>query len=115
MLVTSWNCNGLCNVDKMKKIFSLFVEKKYDMIGLQETHWKDEFIDMYKHLWNGEIIYNNYDSSARGVAFLIRNDLKENVEFVNGFDGRFLHIKYKDNEETFDIINVYAPNKVADR
>lgn len=34
MLVILWNCNGLCNVDKMKMIFSLFVEKKYDIIGL---------------------------------------------------------------------------------
>lgn len=70
---------------------------------------------MYKYLWNGEIIYNNYDSLVRGVVFLIRNDLKENVEFVNGFDGRFLYIKYKDNEEIFDIINVYVLNKVVDR
>lgn len=40
MLVTLWNCNGLCNVDKMKMIFtcSLFVEKKFDVIGLQEKH-----------------------------------------------------------------------------
>lgn len=57
---------------------------------------------MYKYLWNGEIIYNNYDSLIRGVVFFIRNDLKEYVEFVNGFDGRFLYIKYKDNEEIFD-------------
>ena len=56
-------------VYKMKILFSLFVEKKYDIIGLQETHWKDEFIQRYKHLWNGEIIYNNYDRSAKGVAF----------------------------------------------
>lgn len=92
----------------MKMIFtcSLFVEKKFDVIRLQEKHWKDEFIDRYKHLWKGEINYNNNDSSARGVVFLIRNDLKEYVEFVHGFVGRFLHIKYKDNEETFDMINL---------
>lgn len=91
-------------------LFSLFVEKKFDIIGLQETHWKDEFIDRYKHLAIGEINYNNNDSLSRGEAIL-----KEYVEFVHGFVRRFLHIKYKDNEETFDMIKVFAPNKVADR
>lgn len=53
----------------MKMIFCLLVEKQYDIISSQGTHWKEEFIDRYKHLWNGKIIYNNYDSSAKGVAF----------------------------------------------
>lgn len=75
----------------------------------------NEFIDRFKHLSNGEINYNNNDSLARGEAFWIRNDLKEYVEFVHGFVCRFVYIKYKDNEETFDMINVFAPNKVADR
>ena len=59
VIVTSWNCNGLCNINKLKMIFSLLDEKKYDIIGLQETHWVDEFIENYKHLWKGRIIYNN--------------------------------------------------------
>lgn len=44
VFITSWNCNGLCNVDKMKMVFSLFEDRKYDIVALQETHWKDNYI-----------------------------------------------------------------------
>ena len=61
VFITSCNCNGLCNVDKMKRMFNLFDDRNYDIITLQETHWKDKFIEDYKHLWNGQIyyMYNN--------------------------------------------------------
>lgn len=49
VFITSWNCNGLVNIDKMKMVFSLFDERKYNIVALQETHWKDDFIDNYKH------------------------------------------------------------------
>lgn len=49
------------------------------------------------------------------LFFFIRNDLKGNVNFVKVLDGRFLHIRYKENEDVIDIINIYAPNKVAER
>ena len=61
VLITSWNCNGLCNVDKMKRVFNLFDDRNYDIIALQETHLKDKFIEDYKHVWNGQIYYNNVD------------------------------------------------------
>lgn len=115
VFITSWNCNGLVNIDKMKMVFSLFNERKYDIVALQETHWKDDFIDNYKHLWNGVIYHNSVNVSSKGVAFLIRNDIKSNIEMVNGFDGRFLHVKYKENDNKYDIINVYAPNDVRER
>ena len=75
VILTSWNCNGLCDVNKMKMVFSLFQEKRFDIIGLQETHWKDDFIEKYKHLWNGDIYYDNFQTASKGVTFLIRNDI----------------------------------------
>lgn len=115
VFITSWNCNGLCDVDKMKMVFSLFDDRKYDIVALQETHWKDNFIDNYKHLWNGVIYYDSTNMSSKGVAFLVKNNIKTNIEKVKGFDGRYLHIKYKENDNNYDIINVYAPNDVKER
>ena len=45
----------------MKRMFNLFDDRNYDIIALQETHWKDKFFEDYKHLWNGQIyyMYNN--------------------------------------------------------
>lgn len=115
VFITSWNCNGLCNVDKMKMVFHLFEDRKYDIVALQETHWKDNFIENYKHLWNGDIYYDSTSVSSKGVAFLVKNSIKTKVENINGFDGRYLHITYKENDTKYDIINVYAPNDVKER
>ena len=110
VLITSWNCYGLCNVDKMKRVLNLFDDRNYDIIALQETHWKDKFIEDYKIVWNGQIYYNNVDTSSKGVAFLIRNNIKSSIEHVNSFNGRFLQITYKENDVKYDIINIYSPN-----
>ena len=99
----------------MKRVFNLFDDRNYDIIALQETHWKDKFIEDYKHVWNGQIYYNNVDTSSKGVAFLIRNNIKSSIEYVNSFDGRFLHITYKENDVIYDIINIYAPNSVKEK
>ena len=46
VLITSWNCNGLCNVDKMKRVFNLFDDRNYDIIALQEISLL-KIINMY--------------------------------------------------------------------
>ena len=112
VLITSWNSYGLCDVDKMKRVLNLFDDRNYDIIALQETHWKDKFIEDYKHVWNGQNYYNNVDTSSKGVAFFIRNNIKSSIEHVNSFNGRFLQITYKENDVKYDIINIYSPNNV---
>ena len=49
------------------------------------------------------------------MAFLIRNNIKSSIEYVNSFDGRFLHITYKENDVIYDIINIHAPNSVKEK
>lgn len=66
-------------------------------------------------MWNGVIYYNSVNVLFKGVVFLIRNDIKLNIEMVNGFDGRFLYVKYKENDNKYDIINVYVFNDVRER
>jgi exonuclease III len=99
----------------MKNVFSMFDEKSFDIVALQETHWNDQLIESYKHLWNGNTIYRNYETSSRGVAFLLKNSINSSIEFVNSVEGRFLHIRYRENNENFDIINLYAPNACKER
>ena len=54
------------------------------------------------------------DTSSKEVAFFIRNNIKPSIEYVS-FDGRFLHITYKENDVIYDIINIYAPNSVKEK
>lgn len=49
--------------------FSLFNDRKYDIVALLETHCKDNFIENYKHFLNDVIYYDSTDVSFKGVAF----------------------------------------------
>ena len=49
--------------------FLLLLDRNYDIIALQEIHWKDKFIEGYKHVWKGQIYYNNVDTSSKGNMY----------------------------------------------
>lgn len=57
MLVTSWNNNGLCDVDKMKTVFSLLVEKSMTLLDCKKHTGKMNLqIDTNIYGVHGEII-----------------------------------------------------------
>ena len=73
------NCNGLCNVCKMNCIFALCVERKYDIVRLQETFWNNDFIEKVKRdqtIWEGGIFYSNGENNRQGVTILIKTKFK---------------------------------------
>lgn len=115
VFLVSLNVNGLCSIDKMKSFFALCETNNYDIVALQETHWNDNLINSYKHLWNGEILFCNSPDSNKGVAFLIKNSIKHMVDTVQSYDGRMLHIKLSIDDKILHVINVYAPNIVSNR
>ncbi len=84
---------------------------------LQETFWDDQFIECYKHLWKGRILYNNHpDSHRRGVAILLCNSFPYDVYDVKNDDqGRIQSMSFDVDETTYNVINVYLPNDVKDR
>lgn len=113
--IITFNCNGLTDVDKLQKIFSIFEEKRYGIILLQETFFSDAFVEQIKYKWNGPMFCANSNNGRQGVAILVRNDLKECVTHVENFEGRYVHIVLNMNGKQFNIFNVYAPNVMNDR
>ena len=70
----SFNCNDLSNINKVNCIFALCVERKYDIVCLQETFWNNDFIEKVERdqtIWEGEIFYSNGDNNRQGVAISI--------------------------------------------
>jgi exonuclease III len=79
----SFNCNGLSNINKVNCIFALCVERKYDIVCLQETFWNNDFIEKFERdqtIWEGENFYSNGDNNRQGVAISISKKFK-NVFF----------------------------------
>ena len=109
------NVNGLRDVVKFENLCSLISENGYDVVALQETFWKPEFITENKKHWNGEIFYSCSDTGKQGVAFLVNKKHSKSVKEIKSFDGRFIYIQLEVDNKVVDIVNIYAPNVVNER
>ena len=82
MALLSLNVNGLRDIDKLNSVFAAIKSRYANIIFLQETLWDDNFIERYKHLWEGKIIYNNCPlKNRRGVAILISKECSYDFTF----------------------------------
>jgi len=117
MLFASWNINGLRKVEKLKYVFSTIQQANIGITFLQETFWDDEFIENYKHLWNGHILYNNYNvTNRRGVALLISRNFPHDVSLEKcDSQGRIIEASFIIDDVKYILINVYAPNENTER
>ena len=66
----SINSQGLRSFNRRQNVFNLIKKHKYDIIFLQETHWTAELQTDILREWEGKILFNNFDSTARGTAIL---------------------------------------------
>ena len=111
--ITSLNTRGLNKRLKRKTIFNKC--KGYDITCLQETYITDAKYDSWKQDWPGEFLYTAGSCHSKGQIILINEKFKyKKIETIISNE-RFLGIKiYLDNQE-LKIINVYAPNKKAEK
>ena len=75
---------------------------------MDERRWRQE--------WGGSVIYAHGTKHSRGVAVLFRKSLDVSIlKEPRDTQGRFLIVKAVINDEHFNLINVYAPNKEPDQ
>lgn len=114
--IASYNVNGMRNVSNFERLVGLMNDNHYDIMLIQETFWNNEWTELLKRKFIGEIYYSNASNDRRGVAALIKNNLKDAVSFVDkDDDGRFMHIKCNINDKLLNIFNIYAPNIASER
>ena len=88
-----------------------------DIIFLQETYCKLNFMKCFNILWKGKILHSVTDSAhSHGVCIMFKNNL--NVEILNTKScdmGCLLLVNIKVNDEIITLVNIYAPNSETDR
>ncbi|KAK6165442.1 hypothetical protein SNE40_022369 [Patella caerulea] len=114
--VATINVNGLTNVNKFSNLIANFQSESLDFVCVQETHWDDNFINSYKHLWSGDIYFSNSKHGFKGCALFVSKKYTENCNFAySDDDGRYFECDVKINECAFKLICIYAPNIQKDR
>ena len=107
----TFNCRGIQDHVKRRKIFHYLRVIDCDIIFLQETHSSVNDEKMWKSQWGEHIWFLSGSSTSKGVAILIRKSVS--LEFhseIRDPNGRFLIVSVKINGLAVVLVNIYAPN-----
>ena len=104
------NTRGLNDSIKRKTIFD-YVNKKADVIFLQETHSCQLTEEAWDRQWDGSCEFSHGTSAARGCMTLISKNVEHKmIDSKADTEGRFLLSKCEIQGMKFFLINIYAPN-----
>ena len=111
------NVNGLNNPNKRNKTFNLLKTKKTDLALLQETHLTKTTETQWQKEWAGISFWNSGPThQSAGVAILLNKNFEckiQNIAIDN--IGRYISISFIQDKQTFQIVNLYGPNKPFQR
>ena len=98
---------------KDKKTYEMLINRKIEIAFLQETHSTPEASKKWKKEWLGKSIWHSGTTpKASGVAILFKANLEiEIVQTQKDKDGQILNCIIKFEDDTYQLINIYAPTK----
>jgi exonuclease III len=110
--LSTFNCRGLQDRFKRKKVFNFLRQRCDDIIFLQETHSHSSNHNIWTSEWGGKIVFSSYASNSRGTAILLKPSLKYKInDSVIDVDGRFIILDIIVDELPVILVNTYAPNQ----
>ena len=109
--ISTLNINGLAEDKKRNKLFENLINKKTDIILIQETHSTKKAIKKLEKEWTGKSFWNSGEIiKSSGVAILLRKNLKIEILTIQKDDkGRILSLAFYFEKQNFQIVNIYAP------
>ena len=113
----SLNTQGLRDRNKSLRLIEYIKQQKAHFIYLQETHFSPDIENSLNLLFSDFHTYHAFGTSnSRGCSILIRKDI--NFKYLNhklDSDGRYVILNIERNQNTFSLINIYAPNSKKER
>ena len=96
---------------KCTKVYHYLRSQEADIIFIQEMHFTKSKHRIVRNEWGDQVYFSDGESNARGVATFIKPGLDCSVEevFRDG-NGRQLNTTLKINNQSWQMINIYAPN-----
>lgn len=110
------NLNGARDSQKRMCLFEFIKMKRLDVTFIQESHSDNLNEINWKKDWDGQIFMSHLAYNSGGVAVLFSKTVSPlSVETEEIVKGRFLKVKVKFEHATMVFLNIYAPNKGAER
>lgn len=112
----SFNVNGGRDKNKRAVVYGLCRQKNLNVILLQETHSDSNNEIEWGMEWQGEKVLSHGTNLSAGVAILFAVGLDVRIKsIVENENGRALAVETDFEGVGYIFINVYAPNKGAER
>lgn len=114
--VGSLNINGMRDGSKRALLVEFLKLKDTHVTFLQETHSDQKNESEIKLWWEGKTVFSHGTNISAGVAILFSKYLNINIiSEVEIEKGRIMLVKAKVNNQLFEFINIYAPNKCSEK
>lgn len=117
LTICSINVNGIAEHAKRQKVFLALCNSPFDIYLIQETHLPDLNQGViWEQQWGGRALWSPGTNCSAGVGILFHP--RCTVEITDSkldSEGRVLAVKLKSATSTFQVVNIYAPNKQAER
>ena len=113
LTITSLNVNGLSDEKKRTNAYQFLKNKTADIILLQETHSTKENQTKRQKEWKGlSIWHSGTKPKSSGVAILFKENLNiAMLQLHSDAEGRIISLTFLFENQTFNLVNVYAPTK----
>uniref|UniRef100_A0A3P8SXA9 Endonuclease/exonuclease/phosphatase domain-containing protein n=1 Tax=Amphiprion percula TaxID=161767 RepID=A0A3P8SXA9_AMPPE len=91
-------------------------EKLRRIFNKHQIPWDEGLVEKVQKEWKGGIYTSNGTGTARGVAILVPEQLKETVKLIyKEKAGRIIIIDFQHNNENYRLINIHCPNIEGER
>ena len=110
----SLNVRGLNKSIKRRTVFRWLHKQKHHVIFLQGSYCSKELEPIWENEWGGKAFFSHGTNHSKGVITLINPSVNFKVEkVIPDKQGRFIILKLSLGEKVIVLVNIYAPNDVA--
>ena len=113
----SLNVQGLREKSKRLRLNQWIIQQQTDIAFLQETHFTNDVIKTLNIDFEDWSLYHSFGTTnCNGVSILISKKLDSSViDVISDPNGRYLFMNIETHNNTFSLLNIYAPNDKPSR
>ena len=110
----SLNVRGLNKSIKRRTVFRWLHKQNHHIIFLQESYCSKDLEPIWENEWGGKAFFSHGTNHSKGVITLINPSVNcKVVKVISDIQGRFIILKLSLEEKVIVLVNIYAPNDVA--
>ena len=110
--IMSANVQGIRDGVKRFDVINYYQNLHPSILCLQDTHILSSELELFKDLWDGEILLNGKSTNSRGVAIFLSKSLEYKISNISrDKDGNLIQVDIQTNDISIRIVTIYSPNK----